>query len=94
MKRLIAILTAASLLAGCASPQNQAMLQQDQQLCVQGDQHACALIPYQQQINQEEANRNGAIAGAIVLLPLLFLAAAAATPPTQEVIIVPNYHHH
>ena len=78
MKHIIAGALAVSMLTGCASDANRAALAELQRHCAAGDQQACAGVPVQERINQDEANANGLKALAIgVLLPLAVLGAAA-----------------
>lgn len=78
MNRIFALLLAVAL-AGCASQANRDMLASDEMSCNAGDQAACAQIPVQQKINNDEASANALTAvGIAILLPLAIVAEAAA----------------
>jgi hypothetical protein len=92
MKRVVAITTAAALLAGCASQAaNDALLLSKRhyldtlEACeIAHNQDACQAIPaatvdmdHAQAVVDHETDRNGRIAAAAILIPLLVLGAAA-----------------
>lgn len=65
MRKTIVVLLA---LSGCASPINQARLDNLRASCERGIQASCDAMPRQQWINEQEAQRNGLLAVGAVLL--------------------------
>ena len=75
MKHLF--LASALMLGACASPENQAALRSFQHACGAGDVNACYQADYQAEANDSEAQANGQIVAAAILIPLAIVAALA-----------------